>query len=206
MTGKILWESPISFQADTNVTVEACSWEYYEPNNNQTYALSHESNRGSNNEPNNEPVQILTVNTSTSPSNLTVLTNGDAVPNIHGFQGQDSIEDFVKDYIENGSLNLKENEAIYIFELGNKILKTNGADFQDLVLLVSLNGADSSKSIVESQDADSSETPGETQDKTQDKTPDETQDKTPDETPNEMVFKLVIEHLGGDTINFKSSE
>ncbi|HWQ50038.1 MAG TPA: hypothetical protein VN414_14060 [Methanosarcina sp.] len=165
-------ESLISFKADTNVMIEACSWEY------------------------NKRDEILTVSTSTHPSNLKVLKNGDRVPNIAGFQDQDSIEDFVIDYIENGSIKLKENEAIYLFELGNTNLDTAGADFQDLVILISVNGAETPESAVVSPDADSSETPDETQD--------EISNETPSGIPSGTVLKFVIEHRGGDTINFKS--
>ncbi|WP_054864445.1 hypothetical protein [Methanosarcina barkeri] len=166
------WESPISYNADTPVTVEACSWEYF---------WNHKSK------------QILTVSTSTNSSNLKVLMNEDRVSDIPGFHGQDSIEDFVKGYIENGSIKLKENEAIYIFELGNTNLDSSGADFQDLVILVSVNGVETSQSTVESQNSDSSETPDEIPDGILDEPQDEIQDKN----PSEIVLKLVIEHCGG---------
>lgn len=168
------WESPISYNADTPVTVEACSWEY------------------------NKNKKILEVNTLTYPFNLKVLKNGDSVPDIPGFKDQKSIEDFVKGYIENGSIKLKENEAIYIFELGNKDLDSPGADFQDLVILVSVNGADASKSAIESHKADLS--------KTSNNTPNEASGGTSNETSSGAVLKFVIEHRGGDTINFKSPE
>lgn len=168
------WKSLISFKADTNVTIEARSWEY------------------------DKRDEILTVSTSTHSSNLKVLKNGDRVPNIPGFQDQDSIEDFIIDYIDNGSIKLKENEAIYLFELGNTNLNSSGADFQDLVILVSVNGTDTLQSAVVSQEADSSET--------LDEILDETQDETQDETPSGTVLKFAIEHRGGDTINFNSTD
>ncbi|AKB44196.1 type IV pilin [Methanosarcina vacuolata] len=176
------WESPISYNADTPVMVEACSWEYF-----WEYFWEY------------KPKQILTVNTSTLPLNVKVLKNGDPVPDIPGFQGQDSIEDFVKGYIENGSIKLKENEAIYIFELGNTDLDSSGADFQDLVILVSVNGEDASKSAIESHKADFSEPPDEGQNEGQN----ESQDENSNETQGGTALKFVIEHLGGDTINFK---
>jgi hypothetical protein len=161
------WESPISFKADTPVTVGACCWEY------------------------NKLKKILTVSTSTNSPNLKVLTNGDPVPDIPGFGDQDSIEDFVTDDNKNGSIKLKENEAIYLFELGNKNLNSAGADFQDPVILISINGADAPQSAVVSQDV---------------VYPNETPNETPNEVPNETILKFVVEHLGGDTINFKSPE
>jgi FlaG/FlaF family flagellin (archaellin) len=166
-----------SFEGGTSVTVEACSWKY---------------------DTDHELKKHLIVNTSTLPLNVKVLTNGDPVPDISGFQGQDSVEDFVKGYIENGSIKLKENEAIYIFELGNTDLDSSGADFQDLVILVSVNGADASKSAIESHKADLS--------KTSNNTPNEASGGTSNETSSGAVLKFVIEHRGGDTINFKSPE
>lgn len=163
-----------SFEGGTSVTVEACSWKY------DTY---------------HELKKHLIVNTSTLPLNVKVLTNGDPVPDIPGFKDQKSIEDFIKGYIENGSIKLKENEAIYLFELGNTDLTSTGADFQDLVLLVSVNGEDASKSAIESQNPDLSEPPDEGQD--------ESQDENSNETKGGTVLKFVIEHHGGDTINFK---
>jgi hypothetical protein len=171
------WGSNTYFKAGTPVTVEACSWEY------------------------NNPKQILTVNTSTNSPNLKVLKNGDPVPDIPGFQGQDSIEDFVTDYIENGSIKLKENEAIYLFELGNTNLNSVGADFQDLVILISVNGADTPQSATVSQDM---VYPNETSNDIPNEASDETQNKNSNDTPHETVLKLVIEHRGGDAINFQS--
>ena len=69
-----------------------------------------------------------------------VLRNGDPVPNIPGFQNQASIEEFVEDYIDYGSntMLLDENQTIYLFELGTTNLNSSSADFQDLVVLVTL--------------------------------------------------------------------
>jgi hypothetical protein len=169
------WQSNNTSTANTSVMVEACSWEY------------------------NQAKKILEVGTSTNSPNLKVLKNGNPVPDIPGFQGQDSIENFVKDYIENGRIKLKENEAIYLFELGNTDLKSAGADFQDLVILISIKGADIPQSEVVSQDE---VYPSETLDETLN----EASDENPNKISNEMTLKLVIEHRGGDPINFKSPE
>ncbi|MGB3856659.1 MAG: hypothetical protein WBL13_09305 [Methanosarcina flavescens] len=159
------WKSPISFKAGTPINIAACSW-------------VKQNNRWS---------KSITVDTSSNPSNLIVLKNGDSVPNIPGFNNQVSIKDIVTDYIENGRIKLKENEAIYLFELGTKKLNDKAADFQDLVILVSINGVDTSQSEDESQDAVSP-------------------NEYSNEIPHKTVTKLVIEHRGGDTINFKSPE
>lgn len=81
-----------------------------------------------------------------------------------------------------------------------KVLKNGdpAADFQDLVILISINGADATQSAVTSQEADSSETSN--------NTPNEASCGTSNETPSGTVLKFVIEHRGGDTINFKSDD
>jgi hypothetical protein len=198
-----LWESRISFNANTPVTVEACSWEYNKQN------------------------KILEVSTSNYPSNLKVLKNGDSVPDIPGFKDQKSIEYFVKDYIKNGSIRLKENEAIYLFELGNTNLKSSGADFQDLVILISVNAADTPQSVVSSQEPVSSQELVSSQNLV---SPQELVSSQNLVSPQELVssqnlvsfwelipsqglvssqetiYKFVIKHLGGDEINFKSTD
>jgi len=67
-----------------------------------------------------------------------VLRDGDTPPNIQGFGDQESAEDFVSPYLdESGNISLDENQAIYLFELGNS-QTGSAADFQDVVVLVSL--------------------------------------------------------------------
>jgi hypothetical protein len=151
------------------VRIEACSWL---------------KNRGDSMS-NSGWSKSITVNTLANPSNLKVLKNGDPVPGIPAFDNQASIKDIVKDYIENGSIKLKENEAIYLFELGTTDLGSSAADFQDLVVLISVKGADTPQPAAVSQDI-----------------------VYPQDIifPQEMVSRLVIQHLGGDTIDFGSSE
>lgn len=82
--------------------------------------------------------------TSNSP-NLIVLRNGDAVPDIAGAMNQDSIEDYLEGYIdENNKVVLEENEAIFLFELGTTDLRSSAADFQDLVVLMTVEPAPAS--------------------------------------------------------------
>lgn len=77
-------------------------------------------------------------------SNLNVLRNGDSVPKIPGAMGQDSIEDYLQDYVEDGKIVLEENEAIFLFELGTTNLSSSVADFQDLVVLMTIGQAPAS--------------------------------------------------------------
>lgn len=78
-----------------------------------------------------------------------VLRDGDPLPEIKPFQNQAGIEDFLKDYVDvaSGKIVLGENQAIFLFELGTTNLRSQAADFQDLVVLLTLSrpeGADDS--------------------------------------------------------------
>ncbi|MWG33635.1 hypothetical protein GQS65_03870 [Halomarina oriensis] len=67
-----------------------------------------------------------------------VLKDGDTPPNLAGFGDQDSAASYVAPYLdEDGKIDLRDNQAIFLFELSGS---TTGpaADFQDVVVLVSL--------------------------------------------------------------------
>jgi hypothetical protein len=67
-----------------------------------------------------------------------VLRDGDQPPNIAGFGDQDSASSYVGPYLDDdGNISLSDNEAIYLFELGNSQTGSS-ADFQDVVVLVTL--------------------------------------------------------------------
>ncbi len=74
-----------------------------------------------------------------SPS-VKVLRDGDAVPDIAGYEDQSNAVEFVRDYIdeETGTMTMDANQSIYLFELGTTRLTSSAADFQDLVVLVTL--------------------------------------------------------------------
>lgn len=82
----------------------------------------------------------LNVGPSSSSGNLLVLRNGDSVPAIPAFDDQSSILDFIRDYVDvtTGTVILDENQAIFLYELGTTSLTSPAADFQDLVILVTL--------------------------------------------------------------------
>jgi fibro-slime domain-containing protein len=73
---------------------------------------------------------------------LKVLRDGDPVPSIPGIYGQDDADSYVANYADpcTGLMTMADNQVIYLFELG-----VNGgaaaADFQDLVVLVTLASA-----------------------------------------------------------------
>ncbi len=83
------------------------------------------------------------------------LRNGDPVPKISGYLGQASIEDFIAPYIDDtGHVVLADNQVIYLFELGVTNLNSAAADFQDLVVLVTLSKSNEG-SISEDRSSDS---------------------------------------------------
>ena len=89
---------------------------------------------------NNDWKELMTVNSENGSQNVITLRDGDAVPNIQGFMNQSSIEDFVAPYInsETNRITLNNNQSIYLFELGTTDLNSPAADFQDLVVLMTL--------------------------------------------------------------------
>ena len=81
---------------------------------------------------------LMTANTAHRSPQVIVLKNGDPAPQIGGFDGQADASSYVSDYIENGRMKLHVNQAIYLFELGTDKLNSSSADFQDLVVMVTL--------------------------------------------------------------------
>jgi hypothetical protein len=87
----------------------------------------------------------IEVSSMSNSSNLNVLRNGDSVPKIPDAMGQDSIEDYLQDYVnKNNKIVLEENEVIFLFELGTTNLSSSAADFQDLVVLMTIDQAPAS--------------------------------------------------------------
>ena len=66
-----------------------------------------------------------------------VLRDGDTPPNLEGFGDQDDAAAYVQPYLEDGTLDLASNEAIFLFELGDS-RSGAAADYQDAVVLVTL--------------------------------------------------------------------
>lgn len=74
---------------------------------------------------------------------LLVLRDGDAVPNLLGYLDQASILDYVKGFIGlDGRVQLEQNQAIYLFELGSTNVLSAAFDRQDLVVVVTLAAAE----------------------------------------------------------------
>ncbi len=118
---------PNKFPAGTSVSVLGRSW------------LKKNSNSKGTNE--NHWQTYMTVDGSnTNSQQLIVLRNGDNAPNITGFMNQDNVVDYIRDFInpDTNKVTLDENQAIFLYELGTTNLNSDAADFQDLVVLVTL--------------------------------------------------------------------
>jgi parallel beta-helix repeat protein len=90
----------------------------------------------------------MTVQSTSRSGNLVVLRDGDRVPKISGVNGQASAEAFLKPYISGGGkVKLADNQVIFLFELGTTNLNSSAADFQDLVVLLTLKRAAESTEI-----------------------------------------------------------
>ena len=84
--------------------------------------------------------QHLTARSGSNSPYVLVLKNGDSVPAIPGFQDQANLAVFVEPFVNVATQKvvLQDNQAIYLFELGTTNLSSSAADFQDLVIMVTL--------------------------------------------------------------------
>ena len=121
-----LWNLPKTYPAGTPVMIQGKSWAWIS-NPLSTLDSGWKSS-------------MVVSSTSNSP-NCKILRNGDAVPLIPGLNPQPPVEEFIKDYAKDGKIVLGENEAIFLFELGTTNLNSTAADFQDLVVLLSVDPA-----------------------------------------------------------------
>ena len=117
---------PATYAAGTAVSVVGRSW--------KKISSSYSGNSNSHWE------QELQFDSASGSPNVLVLRDGDAVPAIEPFQNQSSIVSFLQGYIDDATdtVVLADNQAILLFELGTTDLSSSRADFQDLVVLVTL--------------------------------------------------------------------
>ncbi|WP_457651835.1 hypothetical protein [Rhodocaloribacter sp.] len=108
---------------------------------------------------NNHWQTYMTVDSEGGSSNVIVLRDGDPVPDISGFMGQNDIMYFVEPYVDNGMMVLDPNQVIYLFELGTTNLNSSAADFQDLVTLVTLSEGEGCASSMNTGEAPGTELP-----------------------------------------------
>lgn len=118
------WTPNFTIDAGTPVTISGRSW----------YRRS--QRRGTRN---SDFRTYLSQNSDQGGRQLKVLRDGDDVPNISGYLGQESIAGFVADFIgDDGKISLAPNQSIYLFELGSTNTRSAAFDMQDLVVLVTM--------------------------------------------------------------------
>ena len=83
--------------------------------------------------------KVKVSSTQTDSPQLKVLVNGDSVPDITPFDNQNNIEFFLRNYIKDGKVNIADNQAIYLFELGTKNQSSRAFDMQDNVVLATID-------------------------------------------------------------------
>ncbi|MGK7884430.1 MAG: hypothetical protein AB4057_07365, partial [Crocosphaera sp.] len=82
----------------------------------------------------------MTVSTTdTNTPQVVVLVNGDPVPDITPFANQNTIDFFLREYVEDGKVKIAENQAIYLFELGTTNQESSAFDLQDNVVLATVD-------------------------------------------------------------------
>ncbi|ELK49856.1 hypothetical protein D320_18055, partial [Haloferax sp. BAB-2207] len=82
----------------------------------------------------------VTADSSVDHRQVAVLRDGDRVPRIRGYNGQDDAAEFVAPYISDDgkTMELDSNQAIFLFELGTTDTHSPAFDMQDVVILVTL--------------------------------------------------------------------
>ena len=112
------------YEAGTTIVTEATSW--------KKTSTSKSGNKDS------HWTEYMEVDDHNS-TNTMILVNGDPVPNIDGYLDQGNVESFLNDFIDDeGNIVLEDNEVIILFELGTTNMDSSAADFQDLVILVTM--------------------------------------------------------------------
>ncbi|NQZ68198.1 MAG: hypothetical protein HRT89_09015 [Lentisphaeria bacterium] len=76
-----------------------------------------------------------------SNTNVYVLRDGDPVPNITAFGDQQSIAGYVASFVdaETGLISLADNQSILLYELYTTNMGSSAADFQDVVVVVTMD-------------------------------------------------------------------
>src|SRR3989344_9116333 len=80
------------------------------------------------------------------PDNVIILRDGDPVPEYTGLNGQADVQDFLQEYIDasdpnNLVIDIGVSQYIYLFELGTTNENSSAFDMQDLVVLITVEGA-----------------------------------------------------------------
>jgi flagellin-like protein len=73
---------------------------------------------------------------------LEVLRDGDDVPNYDAGAGQQDVAAYADPFVENGTISLDDNQAIYLFDFNRMGTDHETAEYQDAVILVSFFSQD----------------------------------------------------------------
>ena len=75
-----------------------------------------------------------------SSQNVIALKDGDNPPDVDALYGQQTVEDFLRPYMDNqGNIDIGPKDVIYLIELTHTNMNDGGFDLQDLVILVTFN-------------------------------------------------------------------
>ncbi len=107
---------PDTMDAGTTITIAGRSW--------NTYTSS----------------MRLEADTSQSTPQVFVLRNGDPVPDIDPYGDQESVASIIGDFVDEATntVTIEDYQIIYLFELYTTDMSSEYADFQDMVVLLSL--------------------------------------------------------------------
>ncbi len=127
-----VYELPQTFAANTPISISSNCWM--------------KKSSGYSGEENSHWKIYRTVHSHPASNRVYVLRNGDDVPDVQGFLDQQSILYYVNDYVVDDKITLTENQVIYLFEYTSD-LGGSSADYQDLVVLITLSEAEGEPDI-----------------------------------------------------------
>ncbi|MDJ0510877.1 MAG: hypothetical protein QNJ64_16715 [Crocosphaera sp.] len=84
---------------------------------------------------------VTVSSTDSSDPQLEVLVNGDELPDYTPFDNQNTIEFFLQKYVKNRKIDIADNQAIYLFELGTSDQSSDAFDMQDNAVLATVESA-----------------------------------------------------------------
>lgn len=78
-----------------------------------------------------------TISSTENSTHVRTLRDGDAVPELDADDGQQSVDEYLQPYVENGTVSLQGNQAIYLFDFNtDDPVGSSSVEFQDAVVLV----------------------------------------------------------------------
>ncbi len=123
-----VWEPGTIFPANTSIKIHGRSWK---------------KKRRRSGASNSDWTMHMEKTSVSVDDQLAVLKDTSPVPDVGGYNGQYSVEDFLDGYINTvtDEMTLDDGQSIYLFELGVNNPNSAAHDMQDLVVLVTMKGA-----------------------------------------------------------------